>query len=234
MTASHAHSGSHSVSTPRTWDGAWYYAVTILSGGMLAWVPFAHAAARLGSRVRAIQASAYGALASLSFVLLTIAPVDAQDNPIGAGQAEVPIGVITALSLVAVGCAQQAKVRREAYGIRRALAPDPAIAAVLAARQQRAKAREIVAGDPMMAHELRIGRPDLGRDYEDGGLVDLNNASAVAIARQCELKPHVANEIVKARAAVGGFFDVEDVFSVVDIPMDRWSMVRERAVVINP
>jgi hypothetical protein len=222
------------VSTPRTWDGAWYYAVTILSAGMLAWVPFAHAAARLGSRVRAIQATAYAALASLSFVLLTIAPVDAQGDPIGAGQAEVPIGVITALSLAAVGCAQQARVRREAYGTHRPLAPDPAIAAVLAARNKRAKAREIVARDPMMAHELRIGRPDLARDYDDGGLVDLNNASAVAIARQCELKQPVAQEIVKARAAVGGFLDVEDVFGVVDLPMERWSMVRERSVVINP
>ena len=61
-------------------------------------------------------------------------------------------------------------------------AADPAVAAVLAARARRDEARRIVSRDPAMARELGIGRPDLRRAYDDGGLVDLNNAPAQAIA----------------------------------------------------
>ena len=141
--------------------------------------------------------------------------------------------MMIALGLMGMGCTQQRLMRREVHRTRRRPAPDPAIAAVLAARGRRDQARDIVARDPMMAHELRIGRPDLDRDYDDGGLVDLNAAPASAIARVCELDPLVAQAIVRARETAGGFLDVADVFGVVDVPADRWSMVRDRAVVVN-
>ncbi|WP_007027685.1 ComEA family DNA-binding protein, partial [Saccharomonospora iraqiensis] len=109
---------------------------------------------------------------------------------------------------------------------------DPAVAAVLAARQRRDKAREVVASDPLMARELRIGRPDLRPDYDDGGLVDLNNAPASALAEVCELDPGTAERIVEARSARGGFLTVDDVFTAVDVPLGAWEMIRDRAVVI--
>jgi len=48
---------------------------------------------------------------------------------------------------------------------------DPALAAAIACRQRRQQARQLLANDPGLARELRIGRPDLPRDYDDGGLV---------------------------------------------------------------
>jgi hypothetical protein len=43
-------------------------------------------------------------------------------------------------------------------------------------RELRRKARDIVAGDPGLARELGIGRPDLDRPFDDGGLIDVNAA----------------------------------------------------------
>ena len=49
-------------------------------------------------------------------------------------------------------------------------------------RIKREEAREIARRDPQMARDLRIGRPDLPRQYDDGGLVDVNSAPS----RSCE------------------------------------------------
>jgi hypothetical protein len=106
---------------------------------------------------------------------------------------------------------------------------DPAIGELLAGRKLRAAAREIVAKDPLMAHDLHIGRPDIeSRGYDDGGLVDLNAASAGAIATTCELPASVADAIVAARP----FATVDDVVTVVEIPLWAWAMLRDRGIVI--
>jgi hypothetical protein len=219
--------------------GCWYFPVTVLSFGLLAWVPFAHGAVRLRNRTRAIQAGVYAAVSVLAVVMIAIAPVDAADNAVGIGSVEIPIGIFSMLGLVFAGCEQQVRLRREAYDVptsrhtrRPHTAVDPAIANVLAARARRAAARGIAAKDPLMAHELRIGRPDLPRSYDDGGLVDLNAASAKAIAKACELDAGVAHAIVAARRAAG-FVAVDDVFVLADIPLPAWPVIRDRAVVIT-
>jgi hypothetical protein len=110
---------------------------------------------------------------------------------------------------------------------------DPAVAAVLAARNRRAEARTLAARDPQMARELGIGRPDLpGRRYDDGGLVDLNNAPAQAIAAMCGIDLTVAGQIVEARAAGVPFLTVDDAFTMCDVPFPLWDRIRERGIVI--
>lgn len=236
MTASNAHSGHGSGPL----SGIWYILVTLGSFGVLSWLPFAHAAARLRSDAHAVRACAYAALATVGLILLSIAPMDASGNPVGEGSTEVTLGVLTLFGLMCVGTAQQIRMRREVYGLngsrhvrRRSIPVDPAITRVIQARARRAKAREIVAKDPLMAHELRIGRPDLTRDYDDGGLVDLNSATAKAIAKVCELPAEVARAIVDIRTKTGGFVSVEDIFSLLDIPLAAWPVIRDRAVVVQ-
>jgi hypothetical protein len=117
--------------------------------------------------------------------------------------------------------------------LRNGPAPDPAIAAVLASRNRRAEAKALAAGDPAMARELRIGRPDLsGRRYDDGGLVDLNNAPAAAIAAMCDIDLEIAEHIVQARTVGVPFTTVDDVFALVDVPFPLWDRIRERGIVI--
>jgi hypothetical protein len=48
---------------PSFWSGSWYFVVTIASFGLLAWVPFTHAAGRLRRRSIAALAVLYAALA---------------------------------------------------------------------------------------------------------------------------------------------------------------------------
>jgi hypothetical protein len=84
-----------------------------------------------------------------------------------------------------------------------------------------------------MARELRIGRPDLPRTYDDGGLVDLNGAPADAIAATCGIDLPFAALITEARANGIHFTTVDDVFSVADIPFPLWDRIRERAVVVT-
>lgn len=219
--------------------GVWYFLVTFLSFGILAWVPFAHGAARLQRRSLAVTSAVFGLVSALTITLFWIAPTDANDNPVGIGNVEIGTGVITLIALLGLGLTLQVPLRRQTYGgefrrhrrkQRRLPAADPAVRAILNAREHRDEARALVAKDPMMAHELKIGRPDLKyRTYDDGGLVDLNAASATAIARTLELPPEVAKAIVAGRP----YFTVDDVLTMVDIPVSDWPMIRDRGIVIS-
>jgi hypothetical protein len=110
-------------------------------------------------------------------------------------------------------------------------AVDPSVAAALEARERRANARRIASRDPLLARDLKIGRPDLPRTFDDGGLVDLNSASPQIIAEVCELSRTTGEEIAAARPP-GGFMGVDDVFSYTDIPVAAWDVIRDRAVAI--
>jgi DNA uptake protein ComE-like DNA-binding protein len=107
-----------------------------------------------------------------------------------------------------------------------------AIAAANMRRELRRQAREHAAKDLALARELRIGRPDLPREYDDGGLVDLNSAPAPVIADLCGLEPAQAGRIVQARQAAGRFASVEDVFSWTELPVDTWDRLRDRSVTL--
>jgi DNA uptake protein ComE-like DNA-binding protein len=84
-----------------------------------------------------------------------------------------------------------------------------------------------------MARELRIGRPDLARTYDDGGLVDLNSAPPQVIAGVCGIDLTVAAQIAHARVPGAPFATVDDVFSLTEIPYPLWDRIRDRAVVIT-
>lgn len=87
----------------------------------------------------------------------------------------------------------------------------PAVRAVLAGRERRQQAREIVARDPAMAHELGIGRLGAGGDYDDGGLVDLNNAGADDLVTALAWPRKTAEAFVLARDLRGGYATLDEV-----------------------
>lgn len=214
---------------PSVWAGSWYFAATILSAGLLAWLPFVHAYRRLRRRYVKVLAVVYGFASLLLFVLLGLTPVDPEDP--SADVIATMSGLLMIVTVVAA-CVQQALLRREAHTVPVVRPVAPALAAALGARERRDEARQILANDPLLATDLHIGRPDLPRTYDDGGLVDLNNAPAAAIARACGFSPRVAESIVTARATCGGFMAVDDVFSMADVPVASWDLVRDRAIVL--
>jgi hypothetical protein len=103
--------------------------------------------------------------------------------------------------------------------------PDSAVAAAAWRAGRRQEARALMASNPTMAWELRIGRPDLdGRQYDDGGLVDVNNVPAGWLAYALQIPQDLADEIVQARAGrLGGFSSVEEL--VYDCPRLTLEMV---------
>jgi hypothetical protein len=87
-------------------------------------------------------------------------------------------------------------------------------------RGLRAEARRLIEEDPELAIDLRIGRPELPRAYDDGGLIDVNHASAEALAMIPELTPEMIDRIVRLRAEQGGFVSAAELALHADLPPD--------------
>jgi len=69
----------------------------------------------------------------------------------------------------------------------------------------REQARQFAAMDPARAVYLAIGRPDMHRSYDDGGLIDINNVPSADLARATRLAMPEAHRIVADRLQRGPF-----------------------------
>jgi len=107
---------------------------------------------------------------------------------------------------------------------------DPVLAAAVHAQDRRELARRILAQDPRLASDLAIGRPDLARGYDDGGLVDVNTAPTALLVRLPGLTELDAERLVAARTAAGGFTSVEEMAVLADLPMLLVDRLRDRLV----
>jgi competence ComEA-like helix-hairpin-helix protein len=93
--------------------------------------------------------------------------------------------------------------------------------------------RQLAASDPVLAQDLGVGRPDLGREYDDGGLVDINSAQAKDIATRCGIDLAQAEAIVELRDERGGFANVDEMLVLVDLPVSAWDRIRDRAIIAS-
>ncbi|MGH3380029.1 MAG: ComEA family DNA-binding protein [Actinoallomurus sp.] len=84
-------------------------------------------------------------------------------------------------------------------------------------RELRRTARD-TARDPVMAWELRIGRPDLPRGFDDGGLVDVNHAPPYVLASLPGMNPGLVDRILQTREQCGGFSSVEELSALAQLP----------------
>jgi DNA uptake protein ComE-like DNA-binding protein len=97
-------------------------------------------------------------------------------------------------------------------------------------RTLREEARTLAADDPALAHELRIGRPDLPRGYDDGGLIDVNHAPPQTLALLPGLTEELIERIVRHRDEHGGFISAEELAVDVDLPPSLVPQLAEYAV----
>jgi hypothetical protein len=227
------------VREPANWKerwkaGGWYLAVPILSAGVLAAIPFWHAQSRLNRPELRSLALAYSVAGVLIMAVHGITPKDAQGDPVGAlGGVLETIAVLASLVVIVTACVKLAPVRREIFqrpGWEKPAA-DPQAEQVKQARARRGQARSLWASDPAVARELGIGRPDLARGYDDGGLVDLNTAPARVIASVCGVDHVLADAIVAAPTRRGGvFYGLGEVLIDMAIPSSVEGELRERAL----
>ena len=110
---------------------------------------------------------------------------------------------------------------------------DPAISQSLAGRHRREQARKIVEQDPALARDLSIGRPDLPRQFDDGGLVDVNHAPLAVIAHLPGMTRQVAEQIVEARDRTNGFSFVEELTGCTDLPPALAEELAERLIFLS-
>ncbi|WP_243711327.1 helix-hairpin-helix domain-containing protein [Actinomadura sp. KC216] len=172
---------------------------------------FLYAAIRRGSWNLGATAAGYGAgtagvitLLQLDNVILTV------------------LGTFMAILLWIAGTAHAFAVRSSVFPreVPRNRLNEHAIEVAKYRRSLREEARALAAEDPALARELRIGRPDVPRTYDDGGLVDVNHAPAEILAALPGMTPELAERVVRHREEHGGFVSVEEMAVDVDIPPD--------------
>lgn len=229
-----AQAGGTTSLADRLANGRWYFYVTVFTAGFLAALPFWHAARRLDRPSVRRLALIYTAVGAFLVVLMALTP---ESNPDGSsGNSTIStIGGMAVVAVVVIACYQLVGLRREVYeGLRDRVPTSSAdvLARAVATRQRRQEARRLHETDPALARELGIGRPDLGRGYDDGGLVDLNTASASLIATVSGIDREHADAVVAARSARGGtYIALGEVFMEAHLPSHVQEMLREHAVV---
>jgi hypothetical protein len=120
-----------------------------------------------------------------------------------------------------VACAHAFIIRRRVFdpsGTEGMGGNEAAIEWVRRQRVLRQKARALAQRDPGLARELRIGRPDLHRRYDDGGLIDVNHAPASALEDVPGITRELAERIERIRTDVGGFTSAEELSAVAGLP----------------
>lgn len=100
-------------------------------------------------------------------------------------------------------------------------------AGYLAASIDRHQAREFAEHNLVLARDLRIGRPDLPHDYDDGGLVDVNQVPGDVLVSCLGLTGAESAAVVAARDQLGRFSSPEELTAYAELPPDRVEALRD-------
>lgn len=93
--------------------------------------------------------------------------------------------------------------------------------------KRRSDARRMVQTNPALARELRIGRPDLPRQYDDGGLVDINRVPGYVLAASLGLTKEEVTNLIAARDKLGKFSTAEELRDYAKLPPGRVDALRD-------
>lgn len=214
----------------------WLWVLPVLSMGLLSFVP----PIAIAAKARTTQAWGWaGGLAAawlLGFSLIGSSETDSATSDVGMLiYFAVWIGAIIYALVMGPKVVWQPKNTYVAVGPPPPPPYDPnmaAVAEVQAVRIKREEARDIARRDPGMARELRIGRPDLPRQYDDGGLVDINSAPVEVLRQSLGLTPDQATDLVEARQQLTRFEHPEDLVTLAGLEPNTFDGVRDRIILI--
>jgi hypothetical protein len=204
----------------------WWTSLPVWSVGFLSFVPFLRIAlARRRRQDWAVFAAYLAAVAAL------IAVVSVRTS--GAGTVAGGVFVMALMGTAAAHAAVEFRPsrrpsRRGSPRSPQARRPDNrgAVAAARHRMRRRDEAANLVKTDPVLARELRIGRPDLPRDYDDGGLVDVNRVPGHVLASHLGLGPGEVASLLAARDKLGAFGSAEEVAAYAALPPGRVDELR--------
>ena len=194
--------------------------VPIVSVGFLSFVPFLYIALTRRKWQDWLVCAGYGA-AVIVAVILT-GPPDGSTTDMAGSLILLLMGLAATHSFVALrpgGALAQAAMARRAGSVQ----PDQhaALQAAKDRMRQRTQARKLAEDNPALARDLKIGRPDLERNYDDGGLVDVNHVGADILARYLDLSPVEAEAIIAARDELGRFSSCPEVSTYANLRPSR-------------
>ena len=204
----------------------WWASVPVWSIGILSCVPFF---VRAVATKRARDWAVTGVYFVGSAAMLTLASAGGSPNPSATDNTLDGIGGGIALLLMGIGAAHAAILFRQP-ALPLSTAVNANQAAIIAAQetvQRRAEARRIVETDPALARDLKIGRPELPRTYDDGGLVDVNHVSAEVLVLALDWTPDEAQAVIEARENMGGFSSSAELGVYTTISPDRLDAVAD-------
>lgn len=102
----------------------------------------------------------------------------------------------------------------------------------LARRRLRDQYRQLATGDPSLARTIGVGRPDLSRNLDDGGLLDLNAIPGARLGELAGITAAEADRLADARQSLGRFTSIEEVAVYADLSDSTVATLRERAIFI--
>lgn len=101
-----------------------------------------------------------------------------------------------------------------------------ALKSARAREARRCQARALLESSPGTARDLRTGRPDLERVYDDGGLVDLNAVAASVMVDELGWTSAEAEHLVAVRDRLGRFDGPTEVIALTELAPARIDTVR--------
>ena len=103
----------------------------------------------------------------------------------------------------------------------------------LARRDLRQQYRQLVARDPALAASMQVGRPDLARQFDDGGLVDLNSLPAAGLERFAAMSSDEAADVLRVRAQAGRLSALSELEAFSSLSQSTLARLREIAVFVR-
>jgi SARP family transcriptional regulator, regulator of embCAB operon len=187
----------------RWWSWVWLFGAVLMTFGTCGYLTCLVVgvyAIRRRSWANAAAAAGYLVVAVVSLVALFTDPnLDDPEAELTDGHALV--WFVTACATWTIGTTHAAIIG--ALTVKRARQVDPMRDA------RREQALQIVRWKPDLARELLIGRPDLPRQFDDGGLVDINAVPGHVIAMLPGVTTYLTQMIVADRALHGPYASVE-------------------------
>jgi hypothetical protein len=193
----------------------------VWSLSMLAFAPFLRIAlARRRARDWAVFAG-YLAAVIVTMILMSVA---------GPGPDDAVSAVAGILAIVVAGAAAVhafVAFRPGALAAGGSRAGELALAAARARMRRRQEARELADGNPALARELGIGRPDALHDYDDGGLVDVNHVPGDVLAACLGLTDAESASVITVREQLGRFSGPEELTAYTEVAPGRVDALRD-------
>jgi hypothetical protein len=200
-------------------------ALPIVSCGFASFVPPLWATAQRPQdrqfRRRMITfAAVIGAIAILGFLMLVSGPTDSEGVPTGFASDLGGVLWLTAMVVATVIAVIHRKPRTQL----------PGTVQELARRRMREQYRDLIKRDQSLALNINVGRPGLPREYDDGGLLDLNHVSAGELTRFGSIPPDEAQRIVETRERIGRLSSIEELGVYAGLSDSTVARLRETAV----